>query len=154
MYVGVCVCVCVIFNLNWFLCVCGSFSDEAGGAIKSDVVSLSIGYFIVILFVMIVLGRFNCMEQKVSIVRLFVALFVFAIVPLFVFLLHRVPSCCIVRLCACSLFVSLLHCSSSCLFTVRLLVALFVVVLVQCLSSRCIVLLRTCSLFVLSLIHI
>lgn len=42
-----------------------SFSDEAGGAIQSDVVSLSIGYFLVIFFVMLVLGKFNLMEQKV-----------------------------------------------------------------------------------------
>ncbi|KAK7100605.1 patched domain-containing protein 3-like [Littorina saxatilis] len=42
-----------------------SFSDEAGGAIQGDVVSLSIGYFIVIFFVMLVLGKFNNMEQKV-----------------------------------------------------------------------------------------
>ncbi|XP_076462610.1 patched domain-containing protein 3-like isoform X2 [Babylonia areolata] len=42
-----------------------SFSDEAGGAIRSDVVSLSIGYFVVIFFVMLVMGKFNLLEQKV-----------------------------------------------------------------------------------------
>nr|KAG5711759.1 hypothetical protein BaRGS_023523 [Batillaria attramentaria] len=43
-----------------------SFSEEAGAAISGDVIYLSIGYMIVIIFVMIVLSRCNLMEQRIG----------------------------------------------------------------------------------------
>ncbi|XP_005098950.1 protein patched homolog 1 isoform X2 [Aplysia californica] len=42
-----------------------SFSDESGDAIQGDVMLLSIGYFIVIIFVFLVLGKFNQLEQRI-----------------------------------------------------------------------------------------
>ncbi|KAK3784521.1 hypothetical protein RRG08_018651, partial [Elysia crispata] len=41
-----------------------SWQEESGKAIDSDVSLLSIGYFLVILFVLSVLGKFNLMEQR------------------------------------------------------------------------------------------
>lgn len=42
-----------------------SFSDEAGGAIRGDIAFLSAGYVIVIVYITIMLGKFNCLEQRV-----------------------------------------------------------------------------------------
>ncbi|GFO48112.1 patched domain-containing protein 3 [Plakobranchus ocellatus] len=41
-----------------------SWQEETGKAIKSDISLLSAGYFIVIVFVLAVLGKFNFMEQR------------------------------------------------------------------------------------------
>ncbi|VDI58158.1 Hypothetical predicted protein [Mytilus galloprovincialis] len=41
-----------------------SFSDEAGGAIRGDIAFLSAGYVIVIVYITIMLGKFNCLEQR------------------------------------------------------------------------------------------
>ncbi|GFO48108.1 patched domain-containing protein 3 [Plakobranchus ocellatus] len=41
-----------------------SWQEESGKAIDGDVTLLSVGYFIVILFVLAVLGKFNLMEQR------------------------------------------------------------------------------------------
>ncbi|XP_067679237.1 patched domain-containing protein 3-like [Haliotis asinina] len=43
-----------------------SFSDEGGNAIQGDVTLLSAGYFILIIFVITVLGRFNLVEQRIG----------------------------------------------------------------------------------------
>jgi len=43
-----------------------SFSDEAGNAITGDVSLLSAGYVLVIVYITIMLGKFNCLEQRVS----------------------------------------------------------------------------------------
>jgi hypothetical protein len=43
-----------------------SFSDEAGDAISGDVSLLSAGYVLVIVYITIMLGKFNCLEQRVS----------------------------------------------------------------------------------------
>lgn len=50
-----------------------SRSDEAGNAIRKDVNLLSVGYLLVIIYLFIVFGRLNCVEQRVrynSFVRL------------------------------------------------------------------------------------
>lgn len=43
-----------------------SFGDVGGAAISGDVTFLAAGYMIVIVFVCIVLGKFNRVEQRVS----------------------------------------------------------------------------------------
>ena len=43
-----------------------SNSDEGGGAILDDLTLLSAGYALVLVFVTIVLGRFNMVQHKVS----------------------------------------------------------------------------------------
>ena len=43
-----------------------SFSDEAGDAITGDISLLSAGYVLVIIYITIMLGKFNCLEQRVS----------------------------------------------------------------------------------------
>lgn len=43
-----------------------SFGDEIGASIFGDVYLLSAGYFIIIIYVALVLGRFNCIEMRVS----------------------------------------------------------------------------------------
>ncbi|XP_013382604.1 protein patched homolog 1 [Lingula anatina] len=40
-------------------------SDEGGGAIFGDLTLLSVGYFLIIIFVAIVLGTFNCVEHRI-----------------------------------------------------------------------------------------
>ena len=47
------------------LCSC-RFSDEGGGAILDDINILSAGYIILILFVVFVIGKCNCVQQRVS----------------------------------------------------------------------------------------
>ncbi|CAH1243988.1 NPC1 [Branchiostoma lanceolatum] len=42
-----------------------SFGDEGGGAIQSDLTLLSAGYALIIGYVAMVLGKFNCIEQKI-----------------------------------------------------------------------------------------
>ena len=48
-----------------------SRADEGFGAIFGDVILLSAGYALVILFVMLVLGRFSLIEHKVSRIKSF-----------------------------------------------------------------------------------
>ncbi|KAL5022693.1 hypothetical protein ScPMuIL_001848 [Solemya velum] len=43
-----------------------TFKDEGSGSIQNDIKLLSIGYVIVITFVVIVLGRFNMVEQRIG----------------------------------------------------------------------------------------
>ncbi|XP_061175023.1 protein patched homolog 1-like isoform X2 [Saccostrea echinata] len=43
-----------------------SRSEEGGGAILKDVTLLTIGYFLVILYLFIVFGRLNCVEQRIG----------------------------------------------------------------------------------------
>ncbi|XP_062601195.1 patched domain-containing protein 3-like, partial [Saccostrea cucullata] len=43
-----------------------SRGEEAGGAIRKDVSLLSAGYFLVIIYLFIVFGRLNCVEQRVG----------------------------------------------------------------------------------------
>ncbi|ESO85119.1 hypothetical protein LOTGIDRAFT_130973, partial [Lottia gigantea] len=50
-------------TINYF--ATRSFGDEAGGAISGDVAFLSAGYFVLIVYVAIVLGRFNQVEQGI-----------------------------------------------------------------------------------------
>ena len=42
-----------------------SFGDIGGKTILGDVAQLGIGYLIVFVYVMVMLGRFNCVEQRV-----------------------------------------------------------------------------------------
>lgn len=42
-----------------------SRSDEAGDTIRKDVNLLSVGYLLVIIYLFIVFGRLNCVEQRV-----------------------------------------------------------------------------------------
>ena len=43
-----------------------SFGDEVGSSILGDVAFLSAGYILIILYVALILGRFNCIEMRVS----------------------------------------------------------------------------------------
>lgn len=42
-----------------------SFGDAVGSSISDDVLKLGIGYVLIIIYVSISLGKFNCMEQRV-----------------------------------------------------------------------------------------
>ena len=46
--------------------VARSFSDEASKAVNSDVVGFVIGFSVVYIYVLIMLGGFGCVQQKVS----------------------------------------------------------------------------------------
>ena len=50
----------------WFWLLFFSFGDVGGNAIQGDLTFLIAGYMIVIAFVAAVLGKFNCLEQRVS----------------------------------------------------------------------------------------
>lgn len=42
------------------------FDDEGYGAVQADTSLLTAGFIIVFLFIIMVLGHFNCVENKVS----------------------------------------------------------------------------------------
>ena len=42
-----------------------SFSDQANDAIQTDVIGLIVGFFIVYIYVMVMIGGFGCVRQKV-----------------------------------------------------------------------------------------
>ena len=46
--------------------VARSFSDEASKAVNSDVVGFVIGFSVVYIYVLMMLGGFGCVQQKVS----------------------------------------------------------------------------------------
>ena len=46
-----------------------SFKDTASSSIKSDVSLLGMGYVVVLIFVMIMLGKFNSVENRQAIVN-------------------------------------------------------------------------------------
>ena len=48
--------------------VARSFSDEASKAVNSDVVGFVIGFSVVYIYVLMMLGGFGCVQQKVSII--------------------------------------------------------------------------------------
>ena len=57
----------MILSLIFFCCfVSFSRSDEAGNAIRGDVSLLSAGYILVIVYLFLVFGRLNCVEQRVK----------------------------------------------------------------------------------------
>ncbi|XP_056018910.1 NPC intracellular cholesterol transporter 1-like isoform X2 [Ostrea edulis] len=53
------------FDITYYFAT-RSRSDEAGDAIRKDVSLLSAGYFLVIVYLFIVLGRLNCVEQRIG----------------------------------------------------------------------------------------
>ena len=44
-----------------------SFTDQANEAIQTDVVGLIVGFFIVYVYVMVMIGGFGCVRQKVCV---------------------------------------------------------------------------------------
>ena len=48
--------------------VARSFSDEASKAVNSDVVGFVIGFSVVYIYVLMMLGGFGCVQQKVSVI--------------------------------------------------------------------------------------
>lgn len=45
---------------------CFRFDDEGYGAVQADTSLLTAGFMIVFLFIIMVLGHFNCVENKVG----------------------------------------------------------------------------------------